>query len=332
MRHFTTISQNIRPTMSGHDTFPIKYGWISKTYAQVKHDSSVSNVFSQDSAIADFGVGKNMLNALRYWSVQTAMLVKQSNKYLNSSAQLLDHVDQSDAATQWLNEFYNAETLLNPQKGLDPYLEEPTTLWLLHWNLATNPNLITFYWFFNINTKPELTREEFFRLLKEFMENHQIDTPSDSTIKKDIECFIQNYATKRRKSSEELELTLDSPLSELGLLSRGSSLTIRALRGKKENLNIHAFVYFLTQFWRVYNSGANTLSLEMATYNECSVGRVFMIDEEVVIGYAEQLQNHNYPIAWVQSAGIRQFQLQHNDLDYLLSLVISNLKKHIYNR
>lgn len=332
MRYFATISQNIKPTMSGHDTFPIKYGWISKTYTQVKNHPTVPNVFSQDSAIADFGVGKNMLNALRYWSVQTGMLIRQSNKYLNSSSQFLDCADKSDVATQWLNELYNAETLLDPHTGLDPYLEEPTTLWLLHWNLATNANLITFYWFFNINTKSELSREEFFRLLKEFMENHQIDMPSDSTIKKDIECFIQNYATKRRKNSEELELTLDSPLSELGLLSRGNSLTIRALRGKKESLNMHAFVYFLTQFWKNHNSTANTLSLEMATYHECSVGRVFMIDEEVVIDYAEQLESYDYPLVWVQSAGIKQFQLQNNDFDNLLSLSIFNLKKYIYNR
>ena len=46
----------------------------------------------------------------------------------------------------------------------DPYLENPATLWLLHWKLCTNPDNATFYyWFFNYlkkqSSKIELINE-----------------------------------------------------------------------------------------------------------------------------------------------------------------------------
>lgn len=319
--------------MSGHDTFPLRYGWLKKVYEQIDMLSEAdTNVFAKDTAIADFGVGKNMLNAMRFWSTQTAMIYRQNNIYYNTDKNIGKTVivDDDVGATSQLNHFYNAQNLLDGE-GLDPYLESPSSIWLLHLCLVTNPNLVTYYWFFNINTKSELGREEFARLLKEFFKDFGLKPPSDSTLKKDIECLIQNYTTKARKKNNDFESALDGPLAELGLLTRINKHNIRALRGEKSSLTLHVFVYALINCWRIHNSVADTLSLDMCTYDECSPGRVFMLDEDAIITYAEQLQDYEYSLAWTQSAGIRQFQITDgSNLDSLFEQCVEQMRLEDY--
>lgn len=339
MRYFASLIENIKPTLSGHDTFSLKYGWLKKVYDQINDlsdDNESSNVFSADSAIADFGVGKNMLNAMRFWSTHTAMIYRQTNAYYNTDEKFASEYvltkNNSIDALQQINHFYNAESLLDDE-GLDPYLESPSTIWLLHLCLVTNPNLVTYYWFFNINNKQELTKQEFMRLLKEFLDSYNLDAPADKTISNDISCFILNYSSKRRKANDNFEATLEGPLVELGLLSRVNNQGIRALRGEKNSLSLHVFMYALINCWKIHGSTADTLSLEIATYDECSPGRVFMLDEEAIIGYAEQLSESGYSMIWTQSAGIRQFQLINGSkLQDILDQSIERMKAEDYNR
>lgn len=337
MRYFTSLIDNIKPTLSGHDTFPLRYGWLKKVHDQIAiqpESEEIENVFSQNTAIADFGVGKNMLNAMRFWSTQTAMIIRDNSAYYNTQpTTIIDEIlkDGNVDVTKQLNSFYNAENIF-ADHGLDPYLESPSTIWLLHLCLVTNPNLITYYWLFNINTKSELSREEFARLLKEFFKDHGLSAPSDSTIKKDIECLIQNYTTKTRKATDDFENVLEGPLVELGLLTRVNKQNIRALRGEKNSLTLHVFVYGLINCWRIHNGAADTLSLEMCTYDECSPGRVFMLDEDAIIDYAEQLQDSKYSLAWTQSAGIRQFQITDgSSLDAIFEQCVENMRNEDYS-
>lgn len=335
MRYFNSISHYVKPIMSGHDTFALRYGWSKKVYDRIEEQHYDINVFSENSAISALGVGKNMLNAMRHWSYHLGLIWRDNihHNYHNTDGEA-DEKTSRDLGIPPNNDFYHAKQFFDETQGLDPFLESPTTLWLLHWALATNPNLITYYWFFNINTKSELNRDEFIRQIKEFLSKYpDIAIPSDSTIKKDVDCFILNYSSKRRKENEDVEGSIESPLTELTLVSRPSQTQIRALRGQKSSLSVHVFVYCLVRFWQTHNFNAVALSLEMATFDECSVGRVFMLDEETMISYAEQLESFDYPIAWTQSAGIRQFQLtQGHTLDEAFELSIKNMKALDYAR
>lgn len=337
MRYFASLTNNIKLTLSGHDTFPLRYGWLKKVHDQIeiqRKSEKFDNVFLQDTAIADFGVGKNMLNAMRFWSTNTGMIRRDNNTYYNTeghteAGELFDN-DNLDITRQ-LNSFYNSKVFFDDD-GLDPYLESPSTIWLLHLCLVTNPSLVTYYWLFNINTKPELGREEFARLLKEFFKDHGLSAPSDSTIKKDIECLIQNYTTKTRKANDDFENVLEGPLVELGLFNRVNRQNIRALRGEKNSLTLNVFVYALINCWRIHNEAADTLSIEMCTYDECSPGRVFMLDEDAIIDYAEQLQDSDYSLTWTQSAGIRQFQITNgSSLNAIFDQCVEHMRDEDYS-
>ena len=73
-------------------------------------------------------VGKNMVSSMRYWALYTGILAVNEDKNLY----VTDYAKKIFADT-----------------GFDPWLENYATLWLIHWNLATNPNLFTYYWVFN---------------------------------------------------------------------------------------------------------------------------------------------------------------------------------------
>lgn len=333
MRYFESVSSkpNFKLVLSGHDTFVLRYGWSKKVYDRIQN-TDITNVFSEETAIADFGVGKNMLNAMRHWSYYLGFIWRnnKTHSYHNTTVSSPADVDNLLSV---VTDFYNAEHFFG-DNGLDPYLESPTTLWLMHWALATNPELVTYYWFFNINTKSDLSRDDFIRYLKEFLNKFdEFKSISDTTIKKDVDCFILNYSGKKRKTNEDVESTIESPLTELQLLSRPAQNQIRASRGKKGSLSLHAFTYCLMDFWQKHNAKSNTLSLDSATYDECSVGRVFMLDDETMVEFAEKLNVSNYPIAWVQSAGLRQFQIKDGDsLESIRKKSAEQMTIHDYQR
>jgi hypothetical protein len=71
--------ENYKLQFAGHETFPLRYGWLSKAYTQVKIILSQGNgdpnsIFTDESAISLFGVGKNMVVAMRHWALASGVL------------------------------------------------------------------------------------------------------------------------------------------------------------------------------------------------------------------------------------------------------------------
>src|SRR4051812_33550658 len=131
-------SCQLKFSFSGHETFVFRYGWLKKAVDAIFDDPKT---FNGDEAIVTLGLGKNMVKSLRHWSLATRMLEEEGKK--NGGA--LRPTD--------LGMF-----LLGPQ-GADPYLEDPNTLWILHWNLLSNRDrCTTWFWVFNLISSNEFTR------------------------------------------------------------------------------------------------------------------------------------------------------------------------------
>jgi len=58
-----TVTERIRYTFSGHESFYCKSLWLKKGYDFVK----ANNNFNSEDAVVHLGVGKNMVAAIRYW-------------------------------------------------------------------------------------------------------------------------------------------------------------------------------------------------------------------------------------------------------------------------
>src|SRR4051794_40443347 len=51
-----------------HETFAPRFGWLRKAYDAVTDPRVGPEVFLQPDAPVTLGVGKNMVNAIRYWT------------------------------------------------------------------------------------------------------------------------------------------------------------------------------------------------------------------------------------------------------------------------
>src|SRR5688572_30304298 len=69
---------------AGHETFPLRYGWLKKAYDAVVNEEDTGDtpgsIFNDDKSIAIFGVGRNMVLSMKHWSIATGVLIAQDIK------------------------------------------------------------------------------------------------------------------------------------------------------------------------------------------------------------------------------------------------------------
>lgn len=280
-----------QPQFSGHETFPMRYGWLKKAYDavfEVQEQDHNTSVFNDAGAIAKFGVGKNMVNSIRHWATQ-CNVIEQGARNEPASVGVI------------------GKLIFDEENGLDPYMENPATLWLLHWMLATNPRLATWYWVFSHFHSDNFERETIVTALDKLCKERNWTRVSKATIKRDVECFVRTYAAKPITGKQTHEDIMESPLTELGLIrATGRKDGFRIVRGAKPTLGLGVFAYSVISFWENYSS-ANTLSLEAILHQPGSPGRVFQLSEDDLIDRLMQLDTFTKGlIKWSETAGLKQ--------------------------
>lgn len=314
-----------RTQFAGHETFPLRYGWLKKSYdsiksAQLKGEMDARTVFSDDAAISEFGVGKNMVTSMRHWMQATGIL----------------KVEPSSNGALSLTEIGE---MMFSDKG-DPYLELSASLWLLHWNIVATPaRATTWYWVFNECNEASFTRDTLrLRLARRCAElaeesGGKVGRISESTLKGDVLCFIRTYAQKAAIGRQSQEDSLECPLTELGLIQTvdvGNAFQLR--RGPKSSLPDEVFLYALVQFWKQLYPTRREFTVEAITHEAGSPGRAFVLDEDSVAERLERLALlTNGAVRWDESTGMRQVYCPAigdlEPLDFIAPLYESELKE-----
>ena len=279
-----------RPQLSGHETFPLRYGWLKKAFDAIQatedqgHNKSV---FSDEDAIARFGLGKNMVSSMRHWA---------------TVAGILEDVGKGRIVTTALGRS------LFDTGGLDPYMEDPATSWLIHWHLCGRPNKTTYFWAFSHYPALSFEREILVEALDKLARERAWDRASKATIRRDVTCFVRTYVAQRSSRQASQEDALDSPLTELGVIKQvGKSERFRFVRGQKPSLGAGVFCYAVTDFWARFSETAQTLSFETLAHEPGSPGRVFLLDENDVVDMLTDLEEVSKGIyTWSETAGLKQ--------------------------
>ena len=73
----STSQYPINPSFSGHQTFPFRYTWLKKGVDAVGKNA---NIFTDDEASVNLGVGKNMVQSIRHWCLTTKLIKKNGKK------------------------------------------------------------------------------------------------------------------------------------------------------------------------------------------------------------------------------------------------------------
>ncbi len=295
-----------KPQFSGHETFPLRQLWLKKAFDAVNDsvDGAPKSLFLDEKAVVDFGVGKNMVSSIRFWA---------------GACNILDESVDHLKATQI------GELLFNNIDGLDPYCENISTVWLMHWFLASTPNkTTTWYFLFNHVVQQVFDRESIANAIAAQLVEQKIKL-SQATLKRDVECCIRSYVPRVNSDSPE---ELSEPLlGELGLVIHNSKDSFEFRRGVKRSLHDGIFGYALLDYWQHLEASSSVMAFDRVAHDYGSPGRVFKIDEN---GVAERLitleQISNGQIQWTEQAGLRQVTLKNSTPKN-----IESLKKKLLN-
>lgn len=250
-----------------HETFALRFGWLSKGFQAMVDEPSI---FESDDATVKLGVGKNMVNAIRYWLRACRMIEPVDNVPTKIGEKLLA-VD-----------------------GFDPYLEDEATIWLLHWLLATNAELATsWFWFFNRFHKPEFTGKELTTALNDFVSDKAINKkkPAAATLANDAALIPRMYAQSKGNTRTPLEDALDSPFTLLKLITQsagGRNYQSRPMA--RADLPVGVLGFAVCEMFNV--KGVSAIPIEDFMYSKDrypAVGSVFRLTESSLVAKLENL-------------------------------------------
>ena len=308
MSHGRLSEKDNKLRFSGHETFPLRYGWLKKAYdavAQQERDDRQQSVFGTSSAIARFGVGQNMVRSMRHWATTIGI------------------ISEDCCHTTHLGQF------LFGKDGLDPFMEDPATTWLAHWRLSGNPHNTTWFWAFNHYPALEFDRDALVRGIDRLVREHPKARASTSTIRNDVACFVRTYVGQPHSAKVGHEDSLESPLAELGLIEpTGRRDGFKFVRGRRPLLGAGMVAFAVHEFWLgrysvQSNSVAQTLSFESLAHEPGSPGRVFALDENALADLLLDIEDvSNGAYRWSETAGLKQLVRERNvDQDELFQFV-----------
>lgn len=281
--------ENFRPQFSGHETFPLRQLWLLK-FSQLINDiqNGVVGKPSDEDAICILGVGKNMLNSMRYWAQASGMAEQTpTGMKLTKLGKLI------------------FGTSRRGEHGLDESCEHSATQWLVHWNLSATPVHFTTNWFlFNCINTPTIDREVFLKKLKEWTDENSFKT-SLMTLKRSIEVVLRSYVP-RQTGRGHMEDFIEPLLADLDLLRVESRDVIEFHRAAHPSLPDGLFAYALMDYWSRQTAGS-TLDFNHIAFDYGSPGRVFKLDAKSIDGRLSRLEElTNEALVWTEQAGLRQ--------------------------
>ena len=293
---------------SGHQTFPIRYGWIYKIIQEVNKGESISSKNNIEEQMISMGIGKNMVLSIRHW------------------IRILNLVTCTDKKTLSYELTPLANKLFVGKDAYDAYMDKIGTVWLLHWLAQSintqNAELNTARWFFNYFKGVRVNKEQTFKNITLDLKHHEKDL-TEATLNKDIDCLFQMYAQKKLTTNKINEDSFASPFTELGLIVQENSKEFRAERSTQDSLPTEIFAYAIIDFMQRRQKDSNnnitnkqaTISFQSLLNDAGSPGSVFRLSESGLSKKLDQLEILTQGnIKWTDTQGLRQVQHNYPDL------------------
>jgi hypothetical protein len=279
------------PSFARHETFHPRFGWLKKGFDAASEDPTI---FLQAEAMTRLGVGKNMVRSIRFWCNAYKVLDESRNP---------DNTRLRDAHP---TEFGSQ---LLADDGWDPYLEDPASLWLLHWQLL-RPRCSAPAWYaiFNTLRTNEFTDESLVMQLRLFCETHpEWGEIADNSLLKDARCLLRMYASVT-SGRDLIEDSIDSPFVELDLIRplRGARGHFLLNTASKQTLAPAVVAYACVDFARLRRDTSRVVTLSRLTHSPGSPGRVFQLSEAALLETLERAVSGQHALRMTQAAGTKQ--------------------------
>jgi Protein of unknown function (DUF4007) len=277
---------SITPSFGRHETFHPRVGWLSKAVHAVEDDPEV---FLRDSASVDLGVGKNMVRAIRYWATATKVVVERGGRGGGMMASPL------------------GRHLLG-QRGVDPYAEDPTTLWLLHWSLLQEPvTAPTWWWLFNEVDFVDFDQPQLARAETDWIISRGWVMPAGTSIERDLDCLVHMYGGRSDRGE-----AIDSPFRSLGLLERaiGGARRWRFSGGPRPSLDPRVVLYAALVYMAQAAPEAQTMGVARLATARGGPGRTFRLTDSAISIALRGLASEIEAISLAAPGGLTQLQVK----------------------
>ena len=290
------LEQAAIPTFANHQTFHPRFGWIKKGYDAARRDPAA---FSSPSAPVELGVGKNMVEAIRFWTLATRVVVRRP------------HPERPRTSVYTPSRLGRA--LFDDELGLDPFLEDPATLWMLHWHAVSAPSVLPVWRLvFNEFGALEFSETDLLQYCVDEIAATTWAQPMRSSIQKDVDCLLRMYSRRETRGRQSLDDLLDSPFRELGLIqpapgAKGNNY--RLIRGHKPALPAVAITYACLDYLSRSGEGSMTITLTRLAADSGSPGRLMKLTEQDIADALEESSAVVGHLRLARPAGSRQLAI-----------------------
>jgi Protein of unknown function (DUF4007) len=293
----TRLGEAAVGSFARHETFAPRFGWLRKGFTAVDSDPEI---FLQEDAPVTLGVGKNMVNAIRYWMVAFKLTV--------------EHPRGGTSRANTASPTWEACWLLS-EDGADPYLEDPASLWLLHWWLLTPTWYARCYaptWWVTFNALPSsrFVEAELADLVTRHVRLAGLEQPAPASIAKDVDCLTKMYAPRkapREGSPGSFEDLLDCPFRELGLLQAmpGKGHMWRFTDTARASLPPRIIAYACLDYASRHTLAGGSVTLARLANEPGSPGRAFHLREPDIAAALEEISRLYPAISVTDTVGHR---------------------------
>ena len=276
-------------TFSGHDTFHCRHLWLKKGYDFIKKGRK----FTDDDAVVELGVGKNMVSSINFWMRAFGI------------------IDKDGLLTDFANYILD-------DAGKDPYIEDEATLWLLHYQLITQNIASTYSLIFNEfrREKIEFTRDNFIAFVVRKAEELNMSQINKNTLSTDFEVLTKMYI-RTDAQSKDREDTFSGLLTELNIIQEekrkvdDKTVTFYSISTEdKSEIPDEVLLY------SILDSGNFDKSISLYTIEQefNQAGSVFAMGRTGLINKIESISSNKkfnkYGITFNDHAGIKELQFK----------------------
>ena len=284
------LVQAAEKSFARHETFHPRYGWFRKAFAFVTEDP---RIFLRKDATVRLGVGKNMVRAIRFWGI-AAKLIE-------------DDPDSPNRRTPNLRPTRLGHDLFD-DTGWDPYMEDPGTLWLLHWLLLAPKSWLPVWWLaFHEFHAVEFTEGDLESAISVQLDGADWPKPHPSSIKKDIGALLRTYAPADQAKRTSIDDILDCPLRELNLIGRSAATDgYRFTLGVKPSLPPAILAFATLDYMRRIEVGGHTVTLTRLAHEAGGPGKAFKLTEGEMLQTIEPVIDQTQAVQITAVAGAPQ--------------------------
>ena len=300
------LTEAAEPVFARHETFHPRYGWFRKAYTFASQDG---HVFGQDDAPVVIGVGKNMVRAIRFWGLAAKLIAEDPSSPNRRTSGV--------APTPIGHALFG-------ESGWDRYMEDPGTLWLLHWLLLAPPSRLPVWWlaFSEFNAVEFTDGDLEASVVARIGETAGWTCPNSSSLKKDVGALLRTYAPAQRSGRASLDDLSDCPLRELRLIvSAPTDGRYRFVLGSKPTLPSAIVAYAALDYAARTAKGSRTATLSRLANESGAPGRAFKLSESELLEAIEPAVSQIDAVDVSIVNGVAQLRWS-DDLDEVLTAVL----------